>query len=68
MDWNRIDTKWHEIARSLQHGALRPNSSDEGGAHTNLRPDVRLQKGVVHNAPENALGSAPGDTMARATG
>jgi hypothetical protein len=64
MDWNRIETKWHEIARRLQQGASRLDPSEGGGAQTGLRPE----KGVPSDAPDGTSGNASGDTMARVAG
>lgn len=58
MDWNRIETKWHEIARRLQQGgAARPPSGTD-----------KPQPGPDSAPPDIPAVPGPDETAARVSG
>ncbi len=63
MDWNRIETKWHEMARRLQQGGIARAPAGSNIAQSDPGPDTAPQ-----DRPGIPTGRAPDETAARATG
>lgn len=65
MDWNRIEMKWHEMARRLQQGGPRVSSRSDAGIDrgTQDRPDTSPDV-----TPDATGAGAPDETAARVAG
>jgi hypothetical protein len=65
MDWNRIEMKWHEMARRLQQGGPRIPSRLEAGIDRGAQDRPAASPDVT---PDATGVGAPDETAARVTG
>lgn len=67
MNWNRIETKWHEMARRLQQGGTTRAPSGGDGSQLDPGPTIGPDS-APQDRPDMPTGRAPDETAARVAG